>query len=108
MFSLCYYIFCLGDAFLLKKVLQTNGCARRAPKNMLMKIKDKSERFIIISCSRFIFYFPTVLVQTHLQKKRVLHFVYKLSIDIRYTGRCISNQMLKLKLQFYIIYKCST
>ena len=38
-------------------------------KNMLMKIKDKSERFIIISCSRFLFYFPSVLVQTHLQKK---------------------------------------
>ena len=70
MLSLCSYIFCLGEAFLLKKVLQTNGCARRALKNMLMKIKDKSERFIIISCSRFIFYFPSVLVQTHLQKKK--------------------------------------
>ena len=35
MFSLCSYIFCLGDAFLLKKVLQTNGCARRAPENLL-------------------------------------------------------------------------
>ena len=38
MFSLCSYNFCLGDAFLLK-VLQTNGCARRAPKNMLNENK---------------------------------------------------------------------
>ena len=82
MFSLCSYIFCLGDAFLLKKVLQTNGCARRAPKNMLMK-KVKSERFIIIFCSRFIFYFPSLLVQP--SAKKVLHFIYKLSIGIKYT-----------------------
>ena len=41
MLSLCSYIFCLGEAFLLKKVLQTNGCARRALKNML-KAKDLS------------------------------------------------------------------
>ena len=69
MFSICSYIFCSGDAFLLKKVLQTNGCTRRARKNMLIKTKDKSERFIIISCTRFIFYFPSALVQTHLQRK---------------------------------------
>ena len=40
MFSLCSYIFCLGDAFLLKKVLQANGCALRAPENLL----NESER----------------------------------------------------------------
>ena len=40
MFSLCSYIFCLGDAFLLKKVLQTNGCARGEPGNLL----NESER----------------------------------------------------------------
>ena len=42
-------------------------------------------------------------MQIHLQKKKVLHFVYKLSIDIQYTHKCISNQMLKLELQFYIL-----
>ena len=39
MFSLSSYIFCLGDAFLFKKVLQTNGCARRALKDMLNENK---------------------------------------------------------------------
>ena len=39
MFSICSYIFSLGDAFLFKKVLQTNGCARRALKDMLNENK---------------------------------------------------------------------
>ena len=87
----------------MKKVPQTNGCALRAPKNLL----NESERFIVIPCSRFIFYFPSVLLET-IRKKSVLHFVYKLSIDIQYTHKYISNQMRKLKLQFYITCKSST
>ena len=79
--------------FLLKKVLQTNGCALRAPENLL----NESERCIIIPCSRFIFYFPYVLLQT-IRKKSVLHFVYKLSIDIQDIHKYISNQMRKLTL----------
>ena len=39
MFSLCSHNFCLGDAFLLKQELQTNGCAHRAPKDMLNENK---------------------------------------------------------------------
>ena len=35
------------------------------------------------------------------------YFVYKLSIEYN-THKCISNQMLKLKLQFYITYKSIT
>ena len=39
MFSLSSYIFCLGDAFLFKKVLQKNGCAHRVQKHMLNENK---------------------------------------------------------------------
>ena len=92
------FLFFLFNALLLKKVLQTNGCARRAPKNMLMKIKNKSERFNINSCSRFIFYFPSVLVQIHLQKKEFYtSFInYKLAYSTHTQTHFQSNTKVKI------------
>ena len=75
-----------------------------------MKIKDKSIKVKDLSLFLVVDLFFTFQVQTFSANSsaRVLHFVYKLSIDMQYTHKCISNQMLKLKLNFCIAYKCGT
>ena len=53
------------------------------------------------------FYFPSVFLQT-IHKKSVSNLVYKVSVDIQYTHKYISNQIRKLKLQFHVTYKSGT
>ena len=69
-----------------------------------LKVKDSSLFFVV----DLYFTFPIFPNANPSPKIKVLHLVYKFSIDIQYTHKCISNQMLKLELQFYITYNSST